>query len=115
MTDYDLMKSLIALFSSLLLCSCADMVVTRTEVAGSSTAARGEYYDSKNGVHMISSCGVGLTHPKAIYVRPFCVDTAIFSGHQTPSEGEMPIRKAIAPIEFAEHVKESLERLAPAR
>lgn len=110
------MKPFIALLSSLLLCSCADMVVTRTQVAGGSTAAaESKDYDSKNGVYMTTNCGIGLSNPKAIYIRPFCVDTAIFQGDQTPSDGEMPIRKAITPIEFAQHLKESLERFAPAR
>ena len=110
------MKPFIALLSSLFLCSCADMVVTRTQVAGGSVAsAESKDYDAKNGVLMTRSCGVGLANPKAIYIRPFCVDTAIFQGDQTPSTGEMPIRKAIIPHQFAGDLKEALEKLAPAR
>jgi hypothetical protein len=113
------MKPFIALLSACLLCSCADMVVTRTEIAGSSTTVASrdskDYYDSKNGVHMVMNCGVGAAHPRAIYIRPFCIDTAVFTGDQTPSDGEMPIRKAMIPHEFAGDLKESLERLAPAR
>jgi hypothetical protein len=111
------MKPLIALLSSFLICSCADVVVTKTDVAGSSRTATSDAkdYDSKNGVHMVTNCGVGASAPKAIYIRPFCIDTAIFKGDQTPSDGEMPIRKALTPIEFAGDLKEQLELLAPAR
>ena len=62
------MKPLIALLSTCFLCSCADMVVTRTQIAGASTTiASGDskdYYDSKNGVHMVTNCGVGAANPK---------------------------------------------------
>jgi len=111
------MKSLLAIVSSLLLCSCADMYVTRTQVAGgSSTTVSGDGKDySKSGVHMVTNCGVGAYGPKAIYIRPFCIDTAVFKGHQTNSDGEMPIRKALTPVEFAGTLKEQLEKIAPAR
>jgi len=62
-----------------------------------------------------ANCGVGAYGPKAIYIRPFCVDTAKFTGDQAQTEGEMPIRKALAPVEFAEDLKEQLEKIAPAR
>jgi hypothetical protein len=93
------------------------MVVTKTEVAGGSAASReSKDFDSKNGIRMVTNnCGVGAAHPKYIYIRPFCIDTAIFQGDQTPSDGEMPIRKALTPVEFAGDLKESLERIAPAR
>jgi len=113
------MKPFLALLSSFFLCSCADMVVTKTDVAGGShtTAAVSDPkdYGSKSGVHMVVNCGIGATAPKAIYIRPFCIDTAVFKGDQTPSDGEMPIRKALTPIEFAGALKEHLELLAPAR
>lgn len=112
------MKPLIALLSSFFLCSCADMVVTKTDVAGgshSTASSDAKDYDSKNGVRMVTNCGIGAPPPKAIYIRPFCVDTAVFTGDQTPSDGEMPIRKAIMPHEFAGDLKEQLEMLAPAR
>jgi hypothetical protein len=64
---------------------------------------------------MVTNCGVGAAPPKAIYIRPFCIDTAIFKGDQTVSDGEMPLRKAIMPHEFAGDLKEQLELLAPAR
>src|SRR5947208_9661437 len=108
------MKSFLALVSSLLLCSCADMYVTRTQVAGGSRRTTADAKDSK-GVYMTTNCGVGAYAPKAIYIRPFCIDTAIFTGHQTNSDGEMPIRKALTPVEFAGTLKEQLEKIAPAR
>jgi hypothetical protein len=110
------MKSLIALLSSFLLCSCADMYVTKTDVAGS-TSRRTVSSDAKDskGIYMTTNCGVGASQPKAIYIRPFCIDSAVFTGYETNSDGEMPIRKALTPIEFAGDLKEQLEKLAPAR
>lgn len=111
------MKPLIALFSSLLLCACADMRVTSSTV-GSSGAASAPV-DAKDfgsgGVHMVTNCGIGAHDPRAIYIRPFCIDTATFTGDEAASAGEMPIRKALTPIEFAGDLKEQLEKLAPAR
>jgi Domain of unknown function (DUF4410) len=113
------MKSLTAIAASVLLCSCADMYVTRTDVStpGGRTAAAvdaKDFYGSK-GVHMITNCGVGAYNPRAIYIRPFCIDTAVFQGDEALSDGEMPIRKALAPVEFATDLKEQLEKIAPAR
>src|ERR1700730_12087181 len=111
------MKPLIAIITSLLLCSCADMYVTKTQVAAGGGATSGidtKYLGSK-GVHMITNCGVGAHCPKAIYVRPFCVDTSVFQGDEAHSDGEMPIRKALAPVEFASDLKEQLEKIAPTR
>jgi hypothetical protein len=109
------MKPLIALVSSFLLCSCADMRVTRTQVAGSSGRSTVSS-DSKdyNGIHMVTNCGVGASAPKAIYIRPFCIDTAVFTDDMGTG-GEAVIRKALAPVEFAGDLKEQLEKLAPAR
>lgn len=112
------MKPFIALLSSFFLCSCADMVVTKTDVAAgshSTASSDAKDYDSKNGIRMVTNCGVGAPPPKAIYIRPFCIDTAIFTGDQTVSDGELPLRKAIMPHEFAGDLKEQLELLAPAR
>jgi hypothetical protein len=64
---------------------------------------------------MITNCGVGASGPSAIYIRPFCIDTAVFKGDEALSNGEMPIRKAITPVEFANDLKEQLEKIAPAR
>ena len=100
------MKSFIAIAFSLLLCSCADMYVTRSRVGGSGAAAPTDTKDFGSRVHMITAnCGVGAYGPKAIYIRPFCVDTAKFTGDQAQTEGEMPIRKALAPVEFAEDLR----------
>ena len=102
----------------MLLCSCADMYVTQTQVStpgGHSVAAiDAKDYGSK-GVHMITNCGVGAANPRAIYLRPFCIDTAVFRGDEALSDGEMPIRKALAPVEFATDLKEQLEKIAPTR
>ena len=94
------------------------MYVTKTQIAGGSTrtTASTDAKDySKSGVFMTTNCGVGAYGPKAIYIRPFCIDTAIFTGDQTHSDGEMPIRKALTPVEFAGDLKEQLEKMAPAR
>jgi hypothetical protein len=108
------MKLFLALLSSILLCSCADMYVVKTQVAGGSRTTTSDAKDSK-GVYMTTNCGVGAYAPKAIYIRPFCIDTAVFAGDQTNSDGEMPIRKALTPVEFAGALKEQLEKMAPAR
>jgi Domain of unknown function (DUF4410) len=108
------MKLFLALLSSILLCSCADMYVVKTQVAGGSRTTTSDAKDSK-GVYMTTNCGVGAYAPKSIYIRPFCIDTGVFSGDQTNSDGEMPIRKALTPVEFAGTLKEQLEKLAPAR
>jgi Domain of unknown function (DUF4410) len=113
------MKPLLAILASFLFCSCADMFVTKTDVPGSSSTTTAtsdsKDYDSKSGVHMVVNCGVGASEPKAIYVRPFCIDNAVFKGDQTASDGEMPIRKALTPVEFAGDLKEQLEKMAPVR
>ncbi len=117
--DYPNMKSLFALIPTLFLCSCADMYVTKTDVAGGASASTGAIdpkdYGSMNGVRYTTNCGVGAANPKAIYIRPFCIDNATFTGDQTASEGEMPIRKALTPVSFASTLKEQLEKIAPAR
>ncbi len=111
------MKSFFALASSLLLCSCADMYVTKTDVATPGGAAAGpiDAKDFDKGVHFVTNCGVGAHNPSAIYIRPFCIDTARFEGDEALTDGEMPIRKALAPVEFAEDLKQNLEKIAPAR
>jgi hypothetical protein len=110
------MKPFLAILCSFLFCSCADMYVTKTDVAGGSTSrtTTGDAKDSK-GVYMTTNCGVGASAPKAIYIRPFCIDNAVFTGDQTNSDGEMPLRKALTPLEFAGDLKEQLEKIAPAR
>jgi hypothetical protein len=92
------------------------MYVTKSRVGGSGAAAPTDTKDFGSHVRMITAnCGVGAYDPRAIYIRPFCVDTAKFTGDQAQNEGEYPIRKALAPIEFAEDLKEQLEKIAPAR
>jgi Domain of unknown function (DUF4410) len=110
------MKNIIISIFGLLLCSCANMYVTRSEVGTGGAAGAVDAKDfGSRGVHMITNCGVGASNPRAIYIRPFCIDTAVFVGDEAASAGEMPIRKALTPVEFAEDLKEELERIAPAR
>ncbi|MFN2476033.1 MAG: DUF4410 domain-containing protein [Chthoniobacterales bacterium] len=111
------MKPLLAIIPALLLCSCADMFVTNATVGGGGTTAAVDTKDfgAMNGARFMTNCGVGAHDPKAIYIRPFCIDAATFTGNQTASDGEMPIRKALVPVSFASSLKEQLEKLAPAR
>jgi hypothetical protein len=110
------MKPFFAIASSLLLCSCANMYVTKSQVGGGGSAANVDAKDFGSDVRMITAnCGVGAYDPSAIYIRPFCVDTAVFRGDVALTDGEMPIRKALTPIEFARDLKEQLEKIAPAR
>ena len=94
------------------------MYVTNTQVStpgGRSVAAIDSKDYGSKGVHMITNCGVGAYNPHAIYLRPFCIDTAVFKGDEALSDGEMPIRKALTPVEFAVDLKEQLEKIAPTR
>jgi hypothetical protein len=112
------MKPLIVLLSSFLFCSCANMFVTSSTVNGGGAVTAptdAKDFGSVRGVHMVTSCGVGASGPKAIYVRPFCIDTAVFKGDVADSDGEMPIRKALTPVQFASRLKEQLEKIAPTR
>ncbi len=113
----NIMKNLILIALSISLCACAGMFVTKTEVAtrGSRGAAPVDTKDFDKGVHFVTDCGVGASSPSAIYVRPFCIDTAVFKGDEALTEGEMPIRKALTPVEFAEDLKVQLEKIAPTR
>ena len=110
------MKPFIAILSSsFLLCSCADMYVSNARVGSSASSAGIDTKDyASAGVHM-TTCGVGAHEPKAIYIRPFCIDNATVTGDFAHSEGEMPIRKALTPVAFAHDLKEQLEKIAPAR
>ena len=94
------------------------MVVTKTDVAtpggGSAPPIDAKDFGSR-GVYMTTNCGVGAYNPRAIYVRPFCIDNSVFQGDEAASDGEMPIRKALTPVELAEDMKEELERIAPVR
>jgi hypothetical protein len=108
------MKSFLAIASSLILCSCADMHVTDSRVGGAA-ATDAKDFGSKNVRMITANCGVGAYAPSAIYIRPFCIDTATFTGDEAQTDGEMPIRKALTPVEFAQDLKEQLEKIAPAR
>ena len=70
---------------------------------------RGTYYAKDfgggKGVRFTTNCGVGAYNPSAIYIRPFCIDTASFQGDEALTDGEMPIRKALTPVEFANNLK----------
>jgi hypothetical protein len=105
------MKSFIAIASSLLLCSCADMNVTKSSAGGSAAM---DAKDMGSPVHYEANCGVGAAHPAAIYIRPFCIDSAVFRGDEANNDGEMPIRRALTPVAFAEDLKEQLSKIAPA-
>jgi hypothetical protein len=111
------MKYFILIALSVALCGCADMFVTKTDVAtaGGRGATATDAKDFDKGVHFVTNCGVGAREPSAIYIRPFCIDTAVFKGDEALTDGEMPIRKALTPVEFAEDLKEQLEKIAPAR
>jgi hypothetical protein len=62
------MKSLIAIALSLLLCSCADMVVTKSYVTNSSSRTAVDAKDI-GSVRYETNCGVGASDPAAIYIR----------------------------------------------
>ncbi|HEX4665981.1 MAG TPA: DUF4410 domain-containing protein [Chthoniobacterales bacterium] len=113
------MKSFTVIVSSLLLCSCADMVVTKTYVSNSATTTRTEVdakdVGSTETVRYQTNCGVGEANPSAIYIRPFCIDRAIIAGDIAASHGEVPIRTSLIPLQFAGDLKEELSKLAPAR
>jgi len=90
-------NSLLALCSILLLTSCAGTKVTHTDIA------------------------TGATNPTAIYIRPFDVTYTDYIGHQDSlghhagDLGERPIRRSLAPAEFATDLRNELSKLAPAR
>ena len=110
------MKSLTVIAFSLLVCSCADMVVTKTYVPGSGAGAT-VTVDAKDfgSVRYTTNCGVGEANPSAIYIRPFCIDTAVFRNDVAASDAEMPIRRALTPVAFAQDLKEELSKMAPTR
>ncbi len=111
------MKSFTVIASSLLLCSCADMVVTKTYTASTTgqTEVDGKDFGSKETVRYTTNCGVGATDPEAVYIRPFCTDNAIVRGDVATTPGELPIRISLIPHQFAGDLKEELSKIAPAR
>ena len=78
---------LAAICSTVLLASCAEMHVSRTEVA------------------------TGAANPPAIYIRPFSVTYARYS--DPANANGSAIRKSLAPVEFANDLQEELAKLAP--
>ncbi len=93
------------------------MVVTKSSTTSMSsrTEVDAKDFDAKDGVRMVTNCGVGASNPQAIYIRPFCIDGSVFRGDEAPSIGEMAIREALTPVQFAGDLKEELSKLAPAR
>ncbi len=92
------------------------MYVTNTHVAGGAASTAAVDPKDFDGIRMVTNnCGVGAANPKAIYIRPFCIDQATFKGDHTNHPGEMPIRKALTPVHFASLLKQQLGKLAPAR
>lgn len=81
-----------ALGVALLLTSCAGVRVSETQTAA-----------------------VVTERPSAIYIQPFSVEGAEFTGYHAGGRGERPIRQSLAPAEFSQNLKEELEKLAPTR
>jgi hypothetical protein len=81
---------LLALSSSLLIAGCAGVHVSDTQVAS------------------------GAVNPKSIYIRPFDTRATAYVGDHRGGPGERPIRQSLAGREFADNLKEELEKLAPA-
>lgn len=81
---------LFALCTVLLLSSCAGTKIVHTDIA------------------------TGATNPKAIYIRPFDVTYTDYIGKHTGGPGERPIRRSLAPAEFAIDLRNELSKMAPA-
>jgi hypothetical protein len=79
-----------ALLASLFLTGCAGVKVADVQVAS------------------------GAVNPRAIYIRPFDVAATEYKGHHRGGKGEAPIRQSLAGRNFANSLKEELEKLAPA-
>lgn len=56
----------------------------------------------------------GASKPKAIYIRSYIADDAVFKGHHGDSVGEHPIRRSLAPVAYSNALKEEMEKMAPA-
>ncbi len=84
--------TLLALCAALLFTSCAGVGVVDTQTAA-----------------------VVTERPPAIYIRPFFVEGAEFSGHHPGGPGIQPIEKSKAPAEFANILRDELDKLAPTR
>lgn len=87
------MKNLVLALSvaaPLLLAGCAGVKVVDTQVAS------------------------GAANPRAIYIRPFDASGADYVGQHRGGKGERPIRQSLAGRQFANDLKNELEKLAPA-
>lgn len=85
------MKNLVlALSSAFVLAGCAGVKVVDTQVAS------------------------GAANPRSIYIRPFDVSATEYVGDHRGGKGERPIRQSLAGRQFADSLKEELEKLAPA-
>ncbi|HET6408208.1 MAG TPA: DUF4410 domain-containing protein [Chthoniobacteraceae bacterium] len=82
--------ALLALSTSLLFVGCAGVRVAETQVAS------------------------GAVNPRSIYIRPFDVSATEYKGRHRGGWGEQPIRQSLAGRNFANSLKEELEKLAPA-
>ena len=83
-------NSLLALCTALVLSSCAGVKVTHTDVA------------------------TGATNPRAIYIQPFDITYCDYIGRTPGGMGERPIRRSLAPAEFAVDLRNELAKIAPA-
>src|SRR4051812_4266448 len=83
-------NTLLALGTACVVTGCAGAKITHTDIA--------------SGAHS----------PKAIYIRSYIAQEALFKGHHGDSVGEHPIRRSLAPIAFSKALKEELEKMAPA-
>jgi hypothetical protein len=85
------MKNLVlALTSSVLLAGCAGVKVHDTQIA------------------------TGAANPRSIYIRPFDSSATKYVGHHRGGKGEQPIRQSLAGRNFANSLKEEMEKMAPA-
>lgn len=111
------MKLLTILGIAALLCSCADMKVTRNygSSAGARSVADAKDFDGKESIHFETNCGVAATNPRAIYIRPFCLTNAVGRGDLAPTDAEASIRLSLIPVTFADDLKDELAKLAPTR
>lgn len=81
----------LALGGAALLTSCAGVRVTDTQTAA-----------------------VVTEKPKSIYIQPFSVEGAVFTGSFAGGSGQRPIQKSLAPAAFSNDLREELETIAPA-
>jgi hypothetical protein len=82
--------ALLALSTSLLFVGCAGVHVSDTQIAS------------------------GAANPRSIYIRPFDSSSTEYRGFHRGGWGERPIRQSLAGRNFAESLKEEMEKLAPA-